>query len=98
MQFYLMDAEDSEEICGRYSFWYDNKDFESLGLRISYPNHYQLGHNTPFFPDKEELESVFLPSLINWCTDNCLGKWSVHCYCTFIEQESDAMLFKLTWC
>lgn len=95
MKFYLMDAEDATEIIGRYSFWYDNTDLESLGLRIAYPKHYQLSNNIPFFPyDKEEFTSVF----VNWCTENCLGKWCVHDSCIFIEQESDAMLFKLTWC
>lgn len=95
MKFHLIDTEDAVEIAGRYSFWYDNTDLESLGLRIEYPKHYQLSNNTPFFPyDKTEFTSV----LVDWCTENCLGKWCVNDSCIFIELESDATLFKLTWC
>lgn len=49
-------------------------------------------------PNNDDVEKIIKPMLDNWCVNYFTGKYEVINDWVMIEKESDAMLFKLTWC
>lgn len=48
--------------------------------------------------DYENITKIIHPIMNDWLAENFIGKYEVDSDWVLIEKESDAMLFKLTWC